>query len=309
MLNKLRSIKVPFPERCGTFFSFFRDRQNYKKYFSVLLCLVFIAGCSTGKASLTASLPGEREIITDYPEGCSQYKWIHHVPESTDQELYFVGVSDKHAAEADARNQALINCMEQFALQCKVKIKLYYNYLAVSFGKSSKVTDPSVAIKDSRQHIVEAFISRVKPQKFCTQRIISGTSELESFWKVYTLATVPVDEVERVQKYKPPPPLSINVIKMGDNRCCIEVKSYLGVPVENFKLFENGRKIFPNELCANSSEEYRITGHTATLDFSNRRSVFLGGKESTFNFNLSGAGKITAYYSMNNRPDSVSQQY
>lgn len=316
LLNKLRSIMVPLLKRCGTVFCFFRTRRNYKRHFSVFTCLVFIfiAGCSTARAPLPASLSGEKEVITDYPEGCSQYKWIHNVPESTDKELYFVGLSNKHATERDARNQASIDCINQFARYCRVKIKLYYNYLAVSCGKSSKVTNPTVAMKDSRQHIVEAFASRVKPQEFCAQRIekFSDTSKLEFYWKAYALATVPVDEVQKVKDYKPPeppPPLSLHLTKMGNNRYCIDVRSHLGMPITNFQIIERGCRIFPNELCVTDNEGYRITGRTATLDFTNRRSILLGGNDSSFNFRLTDSGSITAKYSINNQPGTLSQKY
>ena len=171
--------------------------------------------------------------------------------------------------------------------------------------------DPTAAIKDSRQHIVDAFVSRVKSKKFCIQKItkFSGGSKLDSFWKAYMLAAVPTDEVERVKNYTPPPPLSLRIINMENNRCCIEVRSHLGVPVQNFSIMEDGRQIFPNRLCGSGSEGYRITGNTATLNFSNSRSIFLGGNDSTFNFHLTGCGRIIAYYSINNRSDSLSKQY
>ncbi|MEA3397116.1 MAG: hypothetical protein U9R05_06605 [Chloroflexota bacterium] len=264
---------------------------------------------------MTDSLPGEREVITDYPEGCSKYEWIHHVPKSTNTHHFFVGVSEeKHAAEADARNHASIDCISQFARHCGVEIKLYYNYLAVSYGKSSEVTDPTVAMKDSRQHIVDAFVSRLKPREYCAQRIekFSDTSKTESSWKAYVLATVPVDEVQKVKDYKPPeppPPLSLHVTNMGNNRYCIEVRSHLGMPVENFRLLENGRPIFPNAYCLATNYNYQINNDTATLDFSSTGSILLGGENDIFSFYLPKSGAITVNYSIDNKHYSFFHKY
>ena len=305
-MNKMCSIMVLFPERCKIFFCFFRTMQNYKRHFSVFACLVFIfiAGCSTGRVPLA-----------DSPLGCSNYKWIHTVPESTDTHHFFVGVSEEnHIAEADARNQASIDCISQFARHCGVEIKLYYNYLAVSYGQSSEMTDPTVAMKDSRQHIVEAFVSRLKPKEYCAQRIenFSDTSKLESFWKAYVLATVPIDEVQKVKDYKPPeppPPLSLHLTNMGNNRYCIEVRSYLGMPVENFRLLKNGHPIFPNAYCPATNYNYRVNNDTATLDFSSTGSILLGGTNDSFNFCLPESGSITVNCSIDNKHYSFSHKY
>jgi len=290
--------------------------QNYKRHFSVFACLVFIfiAGCSTGRAPLTGSLSGEREVITDYPEGCSKYEWIHSIPEATDNYLYRFGLSDNHATEASARNQAMINCINEFARYCGVEIKQVYDYLAFSYGKSSEVTDPTVAIRDSQKHFVEAFVSRVKAQKWCIQKIkkTSGNTALEYSWKAYVLATVPVDEVQKVKDYKPPeppPPLSLHVTNMGNNRYCIEVKSHLGMPITNFRMMEQGHQIFPNNYCMARGYNYQINEGVAVLDFSSTGSILLGGTNDSFNFYLPESGVLTVNYSIDNKHYNFSHQY
>lgn len=316
LLNKMCRIMVPFLKRCGTVFFFLQSRHNCKRRFSVFTCLVFIfiVGCSTGRAPLTGSLSGEREEITDFPSDCSKYEWIHHVPESTDDYHYFVGVSNKHATEADARDKALMHCVKQFAEYCKVDIKIFHQYLADYSGKSSSVIDPDLTMKDYRKHIVDAFVSRVKPRKWCIQKIkkISGASELESFWKAYVLAAVPVDEVQKVKDYKPPEPppsLSLHVINMENNRCCIEVRSHLGIPVENFRLLKNGCLIFPDAYCPTTNYNYQINNDTATLDFSSTGSILLGGENDIFSFCLPKSGVITVNYSIDNKHYGFSHKY
>ena len=105
----------------------------------------------------------------------------------------------------------------------------------------------------------------------------------------------------RVYYKKPEEVLSLNIRRLQNSNCCIEVRSHLGVPVQNFSIMENGRQIFPNVYCPSKNYNYRINNDTATLDFSSTGSIFLGGENDTFSFDLPESGKITVNHSIKNQ--------
>lgn len=138
------------------------------------------------------------EIVEERPNPCPE--WIDEVPAKTDEYIYFVGLSRHYSEEKDARRDALMDSINQFAAYSGVKVKKLHKYLAVSFGKASAVSDPKISSKDYEKHVVDAFVGLVKASKFCTQKVrfMSGSTALEISYKTYVLAEVPVDEAKRV---------------------------------------------------------------------------------------------------------------
>jgi len=136
------------------------------------------------------------------PEECPI--WKKKIPTSTAAFHFFIGGSDKYVLERDARNNAMLDAINQFAAYCGVEIKLYYEKLLQSAGKSSEVRDPYSITVEQQRHIVNAFVSRVKATEYCDQKFEckTGTTFLESYYQTIVLATVPVDEIENVRQWR-----------------------------------------------------------------------------------------------------------
>lgn len=233
--------------------------------------------------------------------------WVDHVPESTDEYLFFVGVSHNHAEERDARRAALIDSINKFAGYCGVNVSTVYRYLSVSLGRASQVSDPGIGTESREEHVVRAFVSRVKAKEWCVQRIENPGGS--NSYRAYVLATVPAGEVRKVQEYMARGPLTFQLRRLEGDAYCIEVRSTADITVKGLRLMDEGTQIFPNPFCVPAGDRVDIQDNVASLDFSSASSILLGGNTQTFKFCVKGEGTLEATYFFEGQTKTYSLRY
>ena len=124
-------------------------------------------------------------------------------PES-EQYLYFVGVSDKHPEEQDARVEARRDAGMAFALYSGMELRNFSEYLSFSLGLSSEVIDANVSSEIRQEQLAEAFFSRLKAESFYVERYLQyhGEAAVGSYYVVKALVRVPKSKYQAVQQWR-----------------------------------------------------------------------------------------------------------
>lgn len=185
-------------------------KYNVAKYklliIFIYIILLNLISC-TVKTSLPVkdgiSLPSTQTILlkSTPPE---KPDWIYLEPSFIGDYLYFVGISEHHSLERDARNSARRDAVRTFAGYCGVYIFDLYQRVSTSLNLSTGVMDPSVATKQQQEQIIDAYVSRVRTKRWYIEEwatVVDG-SILEKYFIVYVYAEVPKDEYDRVIELK-----------------------------------------------------------------------------------------------------------
>ncbi|MFQ5645496.1 MAG: hypothetical protein ACE5GM_01070 [bacterium] len=160
-----------------------------KRYLLLLGGVLLLgAGCSSG-IEIAHGGPGEKLLWSSQPE---RPTWTIEEPSKKDKNLLFVGVSDKYSSETDARKKAFQDATNKIANYLGSLAQTRYEKAVISLGLSSKAADSTIGSRDYYKQISSNLVRRVRPQKWYIEqwRASKGNG-----WKVFVLASVPVEEI------------------------------------------------------------------------------------------------------------------
>lgn len=150
-----------------------------------------------------------RIAVSDRPEyvcldGCNKPAWVDSIPDDANGNHYFVGLTGYHATEKEARDEALANARKDYATYTGVEVQSLDEVVRASFGQASQVIDATVSGRSHEKQTTDANVSRFKGQKYHSLRLEERRhGKLVGYaYQAYALATVPVDEIERVRQWK-----------------------------------------------------------------------------------------------------------
>ena len=122
----------------------------------------------------------------------------------TDEHLFFVGKSGKHAEEADAVDTARSKAGKAFIELTGVEIKIFEEYLTSSEGRSSIARDAKKVGETKTKMTSEGYFRGLKVVETYSENYSKkqGDHVLEKYWRVWVLVRVPQKEKFAVQEWK-----------------------------------------------------------------------------------------------------------
>ena len=179
-----------------------------KKLYCIYISILIIATSGCGSAKKTAFYEKIEDgknyseyLIESTPK--EKPEWIVEEINKTERTLYFTGVSDNCSTEKDARDSALKNSLVKFASYCGVEVKELFEKYSAYYGKTSDIKDAAVMSKQNEKFEVDAFVSRMKAEKWFIEkygRTESGNNFV--FYKAYVYASVPETEFDEIARKK-----------------------------------------------------------------------------------------------------------
>ena len=189
-----------------------RALKTHKLLFFITMLVV--AGCATApsppltKDSRSGIPPVENQIPTEYEKtSASQPQrpdWIDNTPDDAEQLHFIVGLSQMHASERDAREEAMRNAREAYAKFTGVDVAVVDEVIKTMYGKSSEILDSVVAQKSVAKQATDSQVSRIKAKQWYSEQYKAfRRGEFRGdVYKCWVLVTIPIDEFERVQAWK-----------------------------------------------------------------------------------------------------------
>jgi hypothetical protein len=175
----------------------------YKKWlFCFSLCLIFISGCifrntlkSTNQVS-KLKLISERIIWSTYPE---RPEWIVKETYSEGEFLIFVGLSEKHSTEREARDIALRDARDKATQYMGVSVRDEFQRVQKSYGVSSDIINPDTSAKRFEEQFSKAVVRRMKANEwYCEKYELEYIKNItETAWQCFVRANIPKEEVDR----------------------------------------------------------------------------------------------------------------
>jgi len=121
--------------------------------------------------------------------------WIDNEPEKDGDKLCFVGLSEYHSTENDARNAAMRSAQNAVVSYISVSVKQNFKQISARYGKSSDISDPTVSSKEFSEYIKNSIVSRIKAYNWYIEQWLNLQNEV--YWKVYVLVKVPEDAIKQ----------------------------------------------------------------------------------------------------------------
>lgn len=152
--------------------------------------------------------PVAGRIPTDYRkiDGASAQRpdWTLNEPDDKDGLHYMVALSEHHASEQAAREEAMTNARKAYAQYTGVEVAEVDEVIRAMYGQSSDVLDPTIAGRSKSSQTTDAQVSRIKAKQWYWERYAASKSGINQgqTYKYWVLVTVPTDEYDRVQKWK-----------------------------------------------------------------------------------------------------------
>jgi hypothetical protein len=159
-----------------------------KKYSLWAILLMFVVGCAAGEKA-SAPAPGETLLWSSEE---TRPKWTIEEPEIDGDIMMFVGVSDRYATEAGARDDAIRKATNSIVKYLGTMAKDKYEKVVTSFGLDSSVVDPTASTRQYQKQLSANVAKKVKAKKWYLEKWNTSTGV---GWKVFSLATVPVEAV------------------------------------------------------------------------------------------------------------------
>ncbi len=129
--------------------------------------------------------------------------WIDSIPEDSAGRHFLVGLSNYHASEQIARQDAMQNARLAFARYTGVNIKDLDSVLKALYGNSRDILDATVMEHNYLTEQVEAPVSRVKAKQWYWEKYRqAGQDKSQHAYKYWVLVTVPHSEYDRIQAWK-----------------------------------------------------------------------------------------------------------
>lgn len=194
---------IQFLTDTGGFTVMKRDHRNIPVICGLILS-VALAACSGTPPSAEPRIATTDRSDYTCVDGCSKPEWVDTIPADANGQHFFVGLSGYHATEQTAREEALINARKEYAAYTGVEVTSLDEVVRASFGLASEVVDATVSGRSHEKQSTDASVSRFKGQKYHPLRFnVSRYGQaVGSAFQYCVLATVPVDEIERVRQWK-----------------------------------------------------------------------------------------------------------
>jgi len=161
-----------------------------------------ISGADSMPPTVAGTVPLE-SILTDSSDD-GRPEWIDSSPPDTSTHRFFVGLSESHATEQDAREAAMRDAREQFADYTGVDVSVIDVAESSYQGLSSGIVDATLSEKNRSIQKTDAFVSRIKPVKWYWEKYrTSHNGKFRGYaYNYWVKVSVPLDEYDKVQEWK-----------------------------------------------------------------------------------------------------------
>ncbi len=179
-----------------------------------IIFVAFLSSCASSSPAPDASQsqygtpPVEGRNPTEYTKESANLperpSWIDATPEDKDGLHFLVGLSEHHASERGAREDAMRHARGAYANYTGVEVAIVDEVIQALYGKSSDILDATIGQKSKSTHSTDAKVSRIKAKQWYWEKY-RATVQGEyrgTVYKYWVLVTVPVDEYDRVQAWK-----------------------------------------------------------------------------------------------------------
>jgi hypothetical protein len=172
----------------------------------ILPILLIFSSCSTtNKKNINQTSEGFRiqeKLVESYPD--TKPDWLINVPQKENDNLVFIGISDKFRSEKDACENALKNAVQKFAAYCGVEIEDLARTIKTGYNLSSEITDATKSEISATKQIVNAYVSRMKAGNWYIEKYekFDDKKYREIFYIAYVKANIPEEEFGAVKLWK-----------------------------------------------------------------------------------------------------------
>ena len=167
----------------------FSSKNNYVLKTLVLISILLV-GCS-------ASKPVPSVQVVEAPKNEARPDWIYTDGSNEDGQLSFVGLSNVHSSEKNARNDARMDATNNAVQYLGTMATFKFEELSVSYGLSSEIVDPTESSQKFQKQIAENVARRLKTKKWhMDQKVING----KVGFQYYVLASMPMSEIDKAYK-------------------------------------------------------------------------------------------------------------
>lgn len=130
--------------------------------------------------------------------------WTLNEPDDKDGLHFMVAISEQHASEQAAREDAMKNARKAYAQYTGVEVSEVDELIRAMYGQSSEVLDPTVSGRSKSSQTTDAQVSRIKAKQWYWERYRASRAGLSlgNTYKYWVLVSVPTDEYDRVQQWK-----------------------------------------------------------------------------------------------------------
>ena len=153
---------------------------------TLVLSSILLVGCS-------ASKPVPIVQVVEAPKNEERPDWIYNEPLEENGLLSFVGMSNVHSSEKNARSDARRDATNNVVQYLGSIAKFKFEELNVSYGLSTKMVDPTVSTQQFQKLIASNITRRLKTKTWHMER---EKIEGELGYKYFVLAVIPNSTIE-----------------------------------------------------------------------------------------------------------------
>jgi hypothetical protein len=172
------------------------------KWTILILCVAFLGvSCSSKNVGIKQSdvntnqqsIRGEKIV---WSSSANRPVWTVIEPNLKDGNMLFTGLSDMHATEKSAREEAMRSALNNVVGYLGVEVKDIFQNIVTRFGLSSEIADPTTASRDFEEQIKNHLVSRVRANEWYIEQW--QKKNRDTYWKCYVLVSVPSSEIENI---------------------------------------------------------------------------------------------------------------
>ena len=163
--------------------------NNKTKYIIGVLGVssILLVGCAKETAMAPAAVEAASPSMPERPD------WVYNEPSEEDGTLSFVGMSNVHASEQnarkDARRDAINNVVQYLGTMAKTK----FEQVTQSYGLSSQIVDPTTAAQQFEKQMSANLAREMKTKTWHPER-----EKKSGVWgyKYFVLAQIPKSSID-----------------------------------------------------------------------------------------------------------------
>jgi len=163
--------------------------NNKTKYIIGVLGVssILLVGCAKETAMAPAAVEATSPSMPERPD------WVYNEPSEEDGTLSFVGMSNVHASEQnarkDARRDAINNVVQYLGTMAKTK----FEQVTQSYGLSSQIVDPTTAAQQFEKQMSANLAREMKTKTWHPER-----EKKSGVWgyKYFVLAQIPKSSID-----------------------------------------------------------------------------------------------------------------
>ncbi|MBU0485402.1 MAG: hypothetical protein KKB30_12935, partial [Proteobacteria bacterium] len=167
------------------------------------LVVAILSGCASSQSAPDMD-PGQIPTIYDKIDASltARPDWIDITPDDENDLHFLVGLSEHHASERAAREDAMRHARTEYANYTGVDVSIVDEIISTLYGKSSDIFDATVAQRTKSTETAEAQVSRIKAKQWYWEKYKATYNKKSrgQVYKYWVLVTIPVDEYDHVQQ-------------------------------------------------------------------------------------------------------------